>query len=67
MGKIGETLYYRIGSIMQDIAIQRIVEDMVELFCLFYVTWVEYISDVFQSWRGLKLLMICIKKEVEQK
>jgi hypothetical protein len=31
---------------MQDIAIQRIVEDMVELFCVFYVTLVEYIAQI---------------------
>jgi hypothetical protein len=30
---------------MQDIAIQRTIEDMVELFCVFYVTWVEYMAE----------------------
>jgi hypothetical protein len=61
MGTIGETLYHWIGSIMQDIAIQKTVENMVDLFCVFYVTWVEYIADVFHSQRGSKLLMNCIK------
>jgi hypothetical protein len=61
MGTDGETLYHWIRSLMQDIAIQRIVENMVELFCVFYVPWVEYIADVFQSQRGSKLVMICIK------
>jgi len=45
---------------MEDIAIQRIVEDMIELFCVFCVTWVECIAEFFQSPRGSKLVMICI-------
>ena len=52
---------------MEDIAIQRIVEDMIELFCVFCVTWVEYIAEFFQSLRGLKRVMICIKKRAERK
>jgi hypothetical protein len=39
---------------IKDIAIQRTEEDMVELFCGFYVTWVEYISEILQSMRGSK-------------
>jgi hypothetical protein len=39
---------------MQDIAFQRIVDDMVQLVCLFYVTWVEYIAQLLQSLRGSK-------------
>jgi len=31
---------------MQDIAIQRTVEDIVELFCVFYVTLVENIAEL---------------------
>ena len=46
MGTTGETVYHWIGSIMQVIVIQRIVEDMVELFCVFYVTWVEYVAEL---------------------
>ena len=46
MGTFGETLNYWIGSIMEDIAIQKIVEDMVELFCVFYVTRVEHIAEL---------------------
>ena len=46
MGTTGETLYHWIGSILQDIGIQKIVENMVELFCVFYVTWVEYIAEL---------------------
>lgn len=67
MGIVGETHYLWIGSIMQDIAIQRIVEDMVELLCVFYVTWVEYIAELLQSQRGSKLVMSCIKEEAQQK
>ena len=52
---------------MQDVAIQRIVEDMVELFCVFYVTWVEYIAELFWSPRGSKLVMSCIKNKSEEK
>jgi hypothetical protein len=60
MGATGETLHHWIGSIMQDIAIQRIVEYMIELFCVFCVTWVEYIAEFFQSPRGSKLVVIYI-------
>ena len=67
MGTIGETLHHWIGSIMEDIAIQRIVEDMIELFCVFCVTWAEYIAEFFQSPSGSKLVMICIKKRAERK
>jgi len=35
---------------------------MVELFCVFYVTWVEYIADFFQNERRSKLVISCIKK-----
>jgi len=31
---------------MQDLAIQKTVEGMVELFCVFYVTLVEYIAEL---------------------